>query len=140
MITGYHFDQTTNVMFGGLPAVAFNIIFDVQINATTPVRFLARHIGVALHSQYEVGKSHACKYIYEHKSPPVNLSYDATIATWQVAINRNSRDWGSRCELAGVYERKGDYWAMIVLWTEATSLEPDNTTVPQQSCQSLHVK
>jgi tetratricopeptide (TPR) repeat protein len=129
VISGYHLERTTNVMFGDLPAVAFDVISGTQINATAPAGFpVARHLEVTLRTPYEVGKGSEYKYIYPPEPPPVDFSYDAAIATWQGAISRDPKDWRSRCELGEVYERKWDYTALITLWNEAIQLEPDNTT------------
>lgn len=128
VISGYHLERTTNVMFGDLPAITFEIISDTRINATAPAGFaVARYLEVTLSTPLEVGKGHEYKYLYQCEPPPADFNYDAAITTWLGAINRDPKAWDSRCELAEVYERKGDYDALINLWKEAVKLEPNST-------------
>jgi tetratricopeptide (TPR) repeat protein len=60
--------------------------------------------------------------LWRSGSPLIN--YDALIATWQAAINRDPEDWRYREELAEVYERKMEYAAVVILWKEAVHLRP----------------
>lgn len=149
VISGYHFDKTTDVLFDDRPALSFEIVSDRELKVRVPACFPVWYgAEVTLKSAYPpqpqnppnyqriVTQCHDLKYQTQMRlepyPPPPNDDYEPAIQTWKRVLEESPLNWGAREELWDVYKRAKRYGDAVELWKEMVPLVSDATSTSEK--------